>query len=98
MSKAAIKNAIGMLIPLTIAVGCAHRHNESAASFSPLPAANITPTSTGHEERVYAVGTQAQGASLWTAPTRGEEGDWQLAEKLSTMLTTDRSLAPYPSQ
>lgn len=95
MSKTALKNLFWTAFPLVLAMGCAHTDTQKPAVYSDLPERAVAPTSEQPAQRVYA----GQENATPTAPPSGVSAeDWALNEKLRELFTSDRRLAPYPSE
>jgi hypothetical protein len=95
MLKTALKNLLWISLPLVLAVGCAHTETEKPVVYSDLPERPATPTSEQTATRVYA----GQESITPTAPPAGVSAeDWTLNENLRALFTSDKRLAPYPSE
>jgi hypothetical protein len=94
MSKTVLKD-LWMSLPLALAVGCAHTQTEKPVVYGDLPERPVSATSAQPAERVYA----GQDSITATAPPSGVSADdWTLNENLRALLTSDKRLAPYPSE
>ena len=99
MRKNNVQTLFCMALPLTFAVGCAHSPQQEADLYDPVDAAALTPTSARPVSRVYADDQAPQGIIARTTPAKGASAeDWALGEELRGALTTEKSLAPYPSE
>jgi osmotically-inducible protein OsmY len=95
MSKNLLKNLFWTSLPLIVAVGCASTQSDKPAVYSELPERSVTPTSAQPAQRVYS----GEENITPTAPPAGVGAeDWTLNERLRDLLTSDKRLAPYPSE
>jgi hypothetical protein len=98
MRKNVVQTLLSAAFPLAFAVGCAHTPQREAELFDPVDATALTPTSTRPVSRVYPDDAAPPGIIARTAPAKGaSDEDWALGEDLRGVLTTEKSLAPYPS-
>src|SRR3954467_3569979 len=99
MRTTALKMLLVVTLPLTFVVGCAHTRPDEAALYGPAPDLTLTTTSDRPVTRVYPSDVRPEGI-IWppaAAPSGAADGDWALSEEIRGVLTTDKSLAPYPS-
>jgi hypothetical protein len=94
MKKLSYQTLFLVALPLAFAAGCAHTEREAIATFDPIPAPPMAPTSDRSEARVYANSAGAEAAT--TAPTGANPDDWALAEKVRAMLTENPKLGGAP--
>jgi hypothetical protein len=95
MPKFPLKNLFWLSLPLILAVGCAHTQTDKPAVYGDIPERSVAPTSFQPGQRVY-VGQEGIAA---TAPPSGTSAeDWSLNEKLRSLFTDNKRLAPYPSE
>jgi hypothetical protein len=92
MSTTPWKNLCSLSLPLILALGCAHTGTQKPVVYSDLPERAATPTSEQPTQRVYP------GQENAAPPSGVSAEDWALNEKLRTLFTTDKRLAPYPSE
>src|SRR5947209_19853292 len=95
MLKIALKSLFWISLPLVLAIGCAHTKTDKPAVYSEVPKPALTPTAGQPEQRAY----EAQESITPTAPPSGiSADDWTLNEKLRSLFTENKRLAPYPSE
>jgi hypothetical protein len=94
MTKHSLKTLLWMALPIALASGCAHTDSDGPAAFNSIQPAPMSPTSDRAEPRVY--GEMAPPADQFAPPPGASTGDWQLAEELRYMFTTNRTLASSP--
>jgi hypothetical protein len=95
MLKTTVRNLISMTLPLTLAVGCMLSRPETPGVDHAVGAAFTEPFA--------QVGTgEASGPGIVMpsvpAPAGASPEDWALGERVRELLTSDRTLAPYPSE
>ena len=100
MLKTLFKNAVWMVLPLGLAIGCAENRPASEASYGPAPEVVLQPTSAEPEQRIYrqsdaTVGSQ--NVTVSAVPTGASPQTWALAERIRQKLTSDTTLAPMGS-
>jgi hypothetical protein len=89
-----------MLLPLSLAVGCAANRPETAAAYTPAPDAALAPTSTRPEQHIYNNGestVEQSTVSVSQPPGGASPASWAVAEEIRQKLTSDPTLAPSGS-
>jgi osmotically-inducible protein OsmY len=92
--KKNLKGIVWLSVPMLLAVGCAQSHRDSSVSYSPALTESYAPTSDRDAARVYP---QAPVSTEATSPPPGANTqDWQLAEEVRSLLTSDQTLGNAP--
>jgi hypothetical protein len=101
MLNKSLRMILSGALPLAMLVGCAHRQPESAAAYDPLPAAGVSPTSDGSDQRVYSATITAPGGASGNI-TRGSASasgpNREIGETIRKEILSDPKMVPYPSK
>lgn len=81
-------------VPILLAVGCSTGSRDSSVSYSPTLKQSVTPTSDRAATRLYSTPDVSVGATA--RPPGATSQDWQLAEEIRALLSSDEKLGNAP--
>lgn len=88
--KRNLKNIVWLGVPLLLVVGCAENRRDASVSYSPALTESVTPTSDRDAFRAYP--DTRSSIDFRSPPPGANSQDWQLAEEIRGLLTSQRKL------
>src|SRR5215469_13612170 len=87
---------VWLTVPILLAVGCSTSSRDSSVSYSPALQESASPTSDRSSARVYSTTTPETTISETPVPKGASSQDWQLAQEIRGLLSSDEKLGNAP--